>query len=95
MSKSENASTLTQLDGTRLRIGIVQSQFNSHITDALAQACISELINLQVPEKKIQLLHVPARLEPDYSPTPELTWSLKVTVETGCMDSLGAIIYVQ
>jgi 6,7-dimethyl-8-ribityllumazine synthase len=63
MSKSENASTLTQLDGTRLRIGIVQSQFNSHITDALSQACISELINLQVPEKKIQLLHVPGALE--------------------------------
>mgnify|MGYP006290740643 CR=1 FL=1 len=33
----------TTLNGSHLRIGIVQARFNDGITNALAQACLDEL----------------------------------------------------
>ena len=41
------------LDGSKLRIGIVQARFNQGITNALAEACLSELKALGVAEADI------------------------------------------
>ena len=52
-----------QLDGSNLRIGIVQARFNAHITDALAAGCVQELRALGVAEGNITHLTVPGALE--------------------------------
>jgi 6,7-dimethyl-8-ribityllumazine synthase len=51
------------LDGTGLRIGIVQSRFNEWAGQALAQACIAELLQLGVDEDEITRVTVPGALE--------------------------------
>lgn len=56
-------STDQRMNGKRLHIGIVQARFNASVTDALAQACKSELIALGVSEKDIDHVTVPGALE--------------------------------
>lgn len=51
------------LDGAGLRIGIVQSRFNEWAGQALAQACIDELLQLGVDEDDITRVTVPGALE--------------------------------
>jgi 6,7-dimethyl-8-ribityllumazine synthase len=51
------------LDGTDLRIGIVQARFNDKLTQALADACIAELSTLGVAAKHIKHVTVPGALE--------------------------------
>jgi len=51
------------LQGKGLYIGIVQARFNEGITNALAQACLAELVILGVEDKNIDLIHVPGALE--------------------------------
>lgn len=51
------------LDGGGLRIGIVQSRFNAWAGQALAQACVEELLALGVDEEDITRITVPGALE--------------------------------
>jgi 6,7-dimethyl-8-ribityllumazine synthase len=51
------------LDGTGLRIGIVQSRFNPVIGEGLLGACRAELVKHGVQEEDIVLLTVPGALE--------------------------------
>lgn len=51
------------LDGTDLRIGIVQARFNQKLTDQLAQSCLAELEALGVSAKHIRHVTVPGALE--------------------------------
>jgi 6,7-dimethyl-8-ribityllumazine synthase len=51
------------LDGTDLRIGIVQARFNEKLTDQLAQSCIAQLEALGVAAKHIRHVTVPGALE--------------------------------
>lgn len=51
------------LDGTDLRIGIVQARFNEKLTDQLAQSCLAELEALGVAAKHIRHITVPGALE--------------------------------
>jgi 6,7-dimethyl-8-ribityllumazine synthase len=51
------------LDGAGMRIGIVQSRFNEWAGQALAEACISELLALGVDEDDITRVTVPGALE--------------------------------
>jgi 6,7-dimethyl-8-ribityllumazine synthase len=53
----------TDLNGAGLRIGIVQARFNADITDALHQACISELSAMHVEPDQIETVQVPGALE--------------------------------
>lgn len=55
--------TANLLDGKKLSIGIVQARFNEAITDALFNACLSELLALGVQEKNIAHVKVPGALE--------------------------------
>lgn len=52
-----------ELDGTDLRVGIVQARFNDAITKTLAKACIDELVALGVASKHIRHVTVPGALE--------------------------------
>lgn len=51
------------LDGTALRIGIVQSRFNSTVCTGLRDACLAELQRLGVRDEHITLVTVPGALE--------------------------------
>ncbi|MEO9069144.1 MAG: 6,7-dimethyl-8-ribityllumazine synthase [Caldimonas sp.] len=52
-----------RLDGSHLRIGIVQARFNAAITDRLARACTDELLALGVAATDITHVSVPGALE--------------------------------
>jgi 6,7-dimethyl-8-ribityllumazine synthase len=52
-----------ELDGTDLRIGIVQARFNDAITKTLAKSCTDELVALGVASKHIRHVTVPGALE--------------------------------
>ena len=62
MFSSQPHSTTT-LDGSDLRIGIVQARFNDGITHALAQSCLDELAAMGVKPEHITHLYVPGALE--------------------------------
>jgi 6,7-dimethyl-8-ribityllumazine synthase len=51
------------MDGTDLRIGIVQARFNEKLTQQLAQSCMAELAVLGVAAKHIKHVTVPGALE--------------------------------
>jgi len=51
------------LDGKNLHIGVVQARFNEGITNALWEACRTELLALGVLEKRIRHVTVPGALE--------------------------------
>ena len=55
--------TAPQLDGSGLRIAIVQARFNESITNTLAGACRAELARLGVSEADIVQVQVPGALE--------------------------------
>ncbi len=57
------ATTDNRMNGKRLKIGIVQARFNASVTDALAEACKAELLELGVSEKDIDHITVPGALE--------------------------------
>lgn len=54
---------IKNLNGELFSIGIVMSEFNLHISDALLKACHHELINLGVKDDHIILVKVPGALE--------------------------------
>jgi len=56
-------SIAPDLDGAGLRIGIVQSRFNSWAGEALLAACVSELRELGVDEDDLTHVTVPGALE--------------------------------
>lgn len=61
--KGSVAASDSRMNGKKLKIGIVQARFNADITDALAQACKTELLALGVPDKSITHITVPGALE--------------------------------
>lgn len=61
--KGELNASDRKLDGSELRVGIVQARFNNSLTNALAQACRQELLALGVIEKHVELVSVPGALE--------------------------------
>ena len=82
----QNATTRDipeQLDGSDLRIAIVQARFNVELTDQLAQTCLDELQRLGVAEDDITLHTVPGALE--------LPLALQVLGQDGEFDALIAL----
>lgn len=61
--QNANPGNAPRPDGSGLRIGIVQARFNADITDALAQACRSELLAMGVAASDIDHVSVPGALE--------------------------------
>jgi 6,7-dimethyl-8-ribityllumazine synthase len=71
------------LDGSGLRIGIVQARFNHALTSALAQACGDELRSLGVAAPAIQTVQVPGALE--------VPLALQALARQGGFDALVAL----
>jgi len=55
--------TDARLDGRKLAIAIVQARFNESVTNALAEACRTELVALGVQAKNVEHVLVPGALE--------------------------------
>jgi 6,7-dimethyl-8-ribityllumazine synthase len=72
-----------ELDGRDLVVGIVQARFNESITNALAEACRSELLALGVDSRNIDHLFVPGALE--------VPVALQAMAEKGSYDALIAL----
>ncbi len=86
-NKGDLGSQDARLDGSKLRIAIVQARFNEAITDALADACKAELAVLGVPAANIQHVQVPGALE-----VPLALQALAETEQFDALVALGCII---
>ena len=82
-----NKGTPLPLDGTGLRIGIVQARFNADITNALAAACTAELVALNVAADNIDHVLVPGALE-----VPIALQALALRGRYDALIALGCII---
>jgi len=82
-----NKGNPLSLDGTGLRIGIVQARFNEDITNALADACKAELAALNVATDNIDHLLVPGALE-----VPIALQALALRGRYDALIALGCII---
>ncbi len=74
-------------DGSNLHIAMVQARFNEGITNALAEACRTELLALGVQEKHIRHITVPGALE-----VPTALQALAEQDEYDALIALGCII---
>jgi 6,7-dimethyl-8-ribityllumazine synthase len=80
-------ATDARMNGKKLKIGIVQARFNASVTDALAQACKTELLALGVAEKDIDHITVPGALE-----VPVALQALAERANYDALVALGCII---
>ena len=87
MHQPDLSATRTDMDGSALRIGVVQARFNPDITNALAKACKEELLVLKVPAGNIQHIQVPGALE-----VPVALQALAQTQQFDALIALGCII---
>jgi 6,7-dimethyl-8-ribityllumazine synthase len=76
-----------RLNGSALRIGIVQARFNASITNTLAQACKDELRVLGVHEENIDWVTVPGALE-----VPVALLALAKQLKYDALVAIGCII---
>ena len=65
------------IDGD-VRIAIIAAEWNSHITSALTESCITTLNDRGVAEELIDVFHVPGAVE--------LTFAASSIIETGAYD---------
>ena len=75
------------LNGTELRIGIVQSRFNTVICDGLLSSCMAKLAEQGVHQKNITLVSVPGALE-----IPLLLQHMAQSRKYDALIALGAVI---
>ena len=81
---SQNPGSVPQnLDGSGLRIGVVQARFNEHLTNLLWESCLAELIKVGVQEEDILHATVPGALE--------VPLALARMAESGEFDALIAL----
>ncbi len=87
----KNKGTLSvsdhRLDGKKLYIGIVQARFNEGVTNALVEACKTELLALGVAAKHIEHFTVPGALE-----VPVALQALAEKNEFDALIAIGCII---
>lgn len=76
-----------ELNGRDLRIGIVQARFNLAITEAMAQACVEELMRCGVLAKHIKHVTVPGALE-----VPVVLMGMADSDDYDALIALGCII---
>ncbi len=76
-----------KLDGRKLAIGVVQARFNEAVTNALADACKSELLALGVEPKNIFHIKVPGALE-----VPVALQALAESDKYDALVALGCIV---
>jgi 6,7-dimethyl-8-ribityllumazine synthase len=72
-----------ELVGEGLQVAIVRARFNDSVTAAIEQACVEELLRLQVEDRDITRVSVPGALE--------IPLALKALADAGEHDALIAI----
>ena len=77
----------SDLDGSGLRIGMVQSRFNEPVAQMLRDACLDELVSLGVAEEDIFVCTVPGALE-----VPVALQQLAASGEFDALIAVGAVI---
>ncbi len=77
----------TPLDGSGLRIGVVQARFNEGVTNGLREACLAELAALGVRAENITHVTVPGALE-----VPSALQWLAQCGQVDALVALGCII---
>ncbi len=82
-----NKGSAGALNGSGLRVGIVQARFNQGITDALVQACQAELRQLGVADDHIEHVQVPGALE-----VPLALQAMADTERFDALIALGCVI---
>ena len=75
------------LNGTELRIGIVQSRFNTVVCEGLLSSCMAKLAEQGVHQKNITLVSVPGALE-----IPLLLQHMAQSRKYDALIALGAVI---
>ncbi|NCN88557.1 MAG: 6,7-dimethyl-8-ribityllumazine synthase [Gallionella sp.] len=75
------------LNGARMRIGIVQSRFNPVVCEGLLAACHAQLLQSGVAEDDIVLATVPGALE-----IPLALWAMAESHDYDALIALGAVI---
>ncbi len=75
------------LDGKGLRIGIVQSRFNTDVCEGLLASCRAQLVHLGVAEDDITLATVPGALE-----IPLVLLHMADSEKFDALIALGAVI---
>jgi 6,7-dimethyl-8-ribityllumazine synthase len=75
------------LDGKGLRIGIVQSRFNTEVCEGLLASCRAQLVHLGVAEDDITLATVPGALE-----IPLVLLHMADSEKFDALIALGAVI---
>ena len=76
-----------RLNGKKLTIGLVQARFNEAVTNALAQACKTELLALGVLDEHIDHVRVPGALE-----VPLALQAMAESAKYDALVALGCII---
>lgn len=82
-----NSGIRDDIDGSELRIGIVQSRFNTHISEGLLSACLTQLQTSGVKTENIEVFSVPGALE-----SPIMVHEMVLTGKFDGMIALGCII---
>lgn len=78
--------TFGKLNGSKLKIGIVASRWNSKIVDALLDGCVHALENCVVKKKNITVLRVPGSYElPFAARYLMMKKKVDVVVALGCL----------
>ncbi|MCD6733170.1 MAG: 6,7-dimethyl-8-ribityllumazine synthase [Burkholderiaceae bacterium] len=77
----------SDLDGSGLRIGVVQARFNQVICEALRDACLAELVDLGVDAEDVFVCTVPGSLE-----IPLVLQQLAASGEFDALIALGAVV---
>lgn len=75
--------TFSDLDGSKLRIGIVRARWNEQLTDPLVQSCLQALKDSGVQEQHITVINVPGSYE--------LVHGAKSLIDGGAVDVVVAI----
>ncbi len=75
------------LNGAGMRIGIVQSRFNTTVCEGLLAACRAELLTCGVADDDIVLATVPGALE-----IPLTLWQMAESHDFDALIALGAVI---
>ena len=78
---------INNLNGESFSIGIVMSEFNSHVGEALLKACHHELLKLGVQDDRIVLAKVPGALE-----SPLALKKMAQSKKFDVLIALGAVI---
>lgn len=77
----------SDLDGSGLRIGVVQARFNQVVCEALRDACLAELVELGVDAEDVFVCTVPGSLE-----IPLVLQQLAASGEFDALIALGAVV---